>query len=137
MPKILQKKFCSAYFCLHYAVFSPFGKHFAWIFALFFAIMEEKQKICKKHKRVPKKEETMKLSNLRPLGKYSRMVLHIELPVSLGAALLFLFSYLQKRIDAPVYAAKEYAPLVAYLLFPLIITAFSVLLIERLETENE
>ena len=55
MPKILQKNFCSAYFYLHYAVFSPFGKHFAWIFALFFAIMGEKQKICKKHKRVPKK----------------------------------------------------------------------------------
>ena len=78
----------------------------------------------------------MKLSHLRPLGKYSLMVLHIELPVSLGAALLFLFSYLQKRIDAPVYAAKEYAPLVTYLLFPLIITAFSVLLIERLEMEK-
>ncbi len=79
----------------------------------------------------------MKLSNVRPLGKYSRMILHIELPVSLGAALFFLFSYLQKRIDAPVFAAKEYAPLVAYLLFPLIITVFSVLLIERLETEKE
>lgn len=79
----------------------------------------------------------MKLLNVRPLGKYSRMVLHIELPISLGVALFFLFSYLQARIDAPVYAAREYAPLTAYLLFPLIITAFSVLLIERLETEKE
>ena len=79
----------------------------------------------------------MKLLNVRPLGKYSRMVLHIELPISLGAALFFLFSYLQERINAPVYAAREYAPLTAYLLFPLIITAFSVLLIERLETEKE
>lgn len=78
----------------------------------------------------------MKLLNTRPLGKYSRMVLHIELPVSLGAALLFLFSYLRERINAPVYAAREYAPLTAYLLFPLIITAFSVLLIERLEMEK-
>ena len=78
----------------------------------------------------------MKLLNTRPLGKYSRMILHIELPLNLGAALFFLFSYLQKRIDAPVFAAKEYAPLVAYLLFPLIITAFSVLLIEILEMEN-
>ena len=67
----------------------------------------------------------MRLSNIRPLGKYSRMILHIELPLNLGAALFFLFSYLQKRIDAPVYAAREYAPLVAYLLFPLIITTFS------------
>ncbi len=79
----------------------------------------------------------MKLSNVRPLGKYSRMVLHIELPLNLGATLFFLFSYLQERINAPVYAAREYAPLVTYLLFPLIITAFSVLLIERLEAENE
>lgn len=79
----------------------------------------------------------MKLFNVRPLGKYSRMVLHIELPLNLGAALFFLFSYLQERINAPVYAAREYAPLVTYLLFPLIITAFSVLLIERLEAENE
>ena len=79
----------------------------------------------------------MKLSNVRPLGKYSLMILHIELPLNLGAALLFLFSYLQKRIEAPVYAAIEYAPLVVYLFFPLIITAFSVLLVERLEMEKK
>ena len=79
----------------------------------------------------------MKHSKIRPLGKYSRMILHIELPISLGAALFFLFSYLQERINAPVYAAREYAPLVTYLLFPFIITAFSVLLIERLEIEKE
>ena len=77
----------------------------------------------------------MKLSNVRPLGRYSRMILHIELPMSLGAALFFLFSYLKQRIAAPVFATREYAPWVAYLLFPLIITAFSVLLIERLEME--
>lgn len=79
----------------------------------------------------------MKLSNVRPLGKYSRMILHIELPLNLGAALLFLFSYLHQRIDAPVFAARHYAPLVTYLLFPFIITAFSVLLVERLEMEKE
>lgn len=79
----------------------------------------------------------MKLSNVRPLGKYSRMILHIELPLNLGAALFFLFSYLQKRPHAPVFTATFYAPLVPYLLFPLIITAFSVLLVERLEIENE
>ncbi len=82
-------------------------------------------------------EVAMKLSNIRPLGRYSRMILHIELPISLGAALFFLFSYLNERITAPVFAAREYAPLVAYLLFPLIITAFSVLLVERLEMEKE
>ena len=77
----------------------------------------------------------MKRPNVRPLGKYSRMILHIELPLNLGAALFFLFSYLRERISAPVFAAKEYAPLVAYLFFPLIITAFSVLLVERLTIE--
>ena len=82
-------------------------------------------------------EIAMKLSNVRPLGKYSRMILHIELPLGLGAAFVFLISYLKERIDAPVFAATQYAPLVAYLLFPFIITAFSVLLVERLEMENE
>lgn len=77
----------------------------------------------------------MIFSNIRPLGKYSRRILHIELPLNIGAALLFLFSYLQERIEAPVFAAQQYAPLVTYLLFPFIITAFSVLLVERLEME--
>jgi predicted membrane-bound mannosyltransferase len=90
------------------------------------------QKVC----LCTKKGDAMKLANLRPLGKYSRMVLHIELPITLGAALFFLFSYLAKRTTAPVFAAREYAPLVPYLLFPLIITAFSVLLIERLTMEE-
>lgn len=79
----------------------------------------------------------MKRLNLHMPGKYSRMILHIELPLNLGLAIFFLLSYLQERIEAPVYAAREYAPLVAYLLFPLIITAFSVLLVERLEMENK
>ena len=77
----------------------------------------------------------MKRCDTRPLGKYARMILHLELPLGLGAALFFLFSYLKARIDAPVYAAKEHAALMPYLLFPFIITAFSVLLIERLEAE--
>ena len=79
----------------------------------------------------------MKFANARSLGKYARMILHIELPIALGAALFFLFSYLKERVTAPVFAAREYAPLVAYLLFPLIITSFSVLLVERLELEKQ
>ena len=81
------------------------------------------------------KGDAMKRCDTRPLGKYARMILHIELPLGLGAALFFLFSYLKARIDAPVYAARAHSELVAYLLFPFIITAFSVLLIERLEAE--
>jgi hypothetical protein len=83
------------------------------------------------------KEIAMKLKNVRPLGKYSRMILHIELPMALGAAILFLLSYLSKRQSAPVLATIEYAPLVVYLLSPIIITAFSVLLVERLEMFGE
>lgn len=78
----------------------------------------------------------MKATNTRPLGRYSRLILHIELPITLGYALFFLFAYLKERATAPVFAAREYAPLLPYLLFPLIITAFSVLLIERLTMEN-
>ncbi len=78
----------------------------------------------------------MKQLDPRPLGKYSKIILHTELPLSLIAAIAFLISYLQERALHPVSAALVYAPLTAYLLFPLIITAFSVLLVERLEMEN-
>ena len=94
------------------------------------------QKICKKYAYATK-GDTMNLKNMRPLGKYSRLILHIEMPMTLGAAILFLLSYLSKRLTAPVLATIEYSPLVVYLLFPLIITAFSVLLVERLEMEEK
>ena len=81
------------------------------------------QKICKKYAYATK-GDTMNLKNIRPLGKYSRLILHIEMPMTLGAAILFLLSYLSKRLTAPVLATIEYSPLVVYLLFPLIITAF-------------
>ena len=133
-PKYSQKNFSDVYSQLQYAGYSSLGKHFAWILRRFYVMMNVKQKIFKKYKDAPK-GGTMKSSSTRPLGKFSRMILHIELPLGLGAALFFLFSYLKMRIDAPVYAAIEYAPLVTYLFFPFIITAFSVLLIERLERE--
>ena len=130
--KIFTKIFFVAYFRMTYASPSSLGKHFAWILKRFFAIMEKKQKICKKNTYAPKGVAMKQL----PLGKYSRMILHIELPITLGYAILFLLSYLKQRTTAPVQAAKEYAPLVPYLLVPLMITAFSVLLIERLEREK-
>ena len=46
----------------------------------------------------------MKFSNVRPLGRYARLILHIELPITLGFALFFLFSYLKERATAPVFA---------------------------------
>ena len=74
----------------------------------------------------------MKLRTIRPLSPYSRLVLHIELPLTLINALAFLISYLRARAEAPVSAAIQYSQMTVYLLFPLVITAFSVLLIERL-----
>jgi hypothetical protein len=68
----------------------------------------------------------------RPLSKYSKLVLQIELPLWLVSAVVFFISYLQARTNAPVKAAIEYSAMVGYLLFPLVITSFSVLLIERL-----
>lgn len=68
----------------------------------------------------------------RPLSKYSKLVLRIELPLWLLSAVVFFISYLRARAHAPVKAAIEYSAMVGYLLFPLVIAAFSVLLIERL-----
>ena len=134
--KIFTKKFLrSIFFSFLYNLFF-FWKTFCIDFGALFCYNEKKQKICKTNNYAPK-GAAMKRSNIRPLGKYSRMILHIELPMVLGCALFFLFSYLHQRIAAPVYAAIEYAPLVAYLIFPLIITAFSVLLIERLQTDKK
>ncbi len=79
----------------------------------------------------------MKQRTARPLSRYSKIVLHIELPLSLLNAVVFLISYLQARAQAPVAAAIEYSYLTVYLLFPLVITAFSVLLIERLLMEDQ
>lgn len=66
----------------------------------------------------------------------ARLILHIELPLVTLSALIFLLSYLEQRETALAYAINYYPPLVQYLLFPLVITAFSVLLLERLNTRD-
>jgi predicted membrane-bound mannosyltransferase len=81
---------------------------------------------------VTKKGGLMQKIRPRPLSKYSKLVLQIELPLWLVSAVVFFISYLQARTNAPVKAAIEYSAMVGYLLFPLVITSFSVLLIERL-----
>ncbi len=70
-------------------------------------------------------------------GRLSRLILHIELPLTLLQAVVFLISYLHVSETEPVRAISLYAPLVPYLFFPLLITAFSVLLIERFTGDRE
>lgn len=78
----------------------------------------------------------MKKWKIRPLCKLSRAVLHIELPLTLLVAVVFLISYLQARESDLGYALYYYPPLVGYLLYPPVITVFSVLLIERLQLDH-
>ncbi len=74
----------------------------------------------------------MKQRRTRLPCRWARMILHIELPLTVLLALAFLISYLKARTTDLGYALYRYPPLVGYLLYPLVITAFSVLLIERL-----
>jgi len=66
-------------------------------------------------------------------GRYARIILHIEMPLILLAAVIFLIAYLMAREVDPVYANMYYPPLVVYLLYPIMMTVFSILLVERLE----
>ena len=70
------------------------------------------------------------------LGRYSRIILHIEMPLILLASLVFLISYLIARETDPIYANLHYPSMVVYLFYPIVITAFSILLVERLERWN-
>ena len=63
----------------------------------------------------------------------ARIVLHIELPLCVLYAVVFLISYLISSETDPVWANIYYRPLLSTLLYPVMITAFSVLLLERLE----
>ena len=73
---------------------------------------------------------------VRPLGRTSRLLLQIEAPLILLSAIVFLISYLIAWEQDPAHAIVRYHPYIGYLLFPIVITAFSVLLIERLEMEE-
>ena len=78
----------------------------------------------------------MRYSPSKQLGRAARLILHIEMPLMLLSAVIFLVSYLCCRDSAPAYAVLHYPPLVVYLFEPMIITAFSVLLAERMETDR-
>ncbi len=75
----------------------------------------------------------MKKRSFRSPGKVARLILHIELPLIVLQALTFLISYLIARESDLAAAIRVYPPLTEALLSPLLITAFSVLLAERLE----
>ena len=66
-------------------------------------------------------------------GRYARILLHIEAPMIVLAGIVFLISYMIDREMRPVWASVHYPSMVVYLLYPIMITAFSVLLVERLE----
>lgn len=70
------------------------------------------------------------------LSRTSQLLLQFEAPAILLQAIVFLISYLIARESDPAHALIQYRPYIEYLLFPIPITAFSVLLIERLEMEN-
>lgn len=78
----------------------------------------------------------MKKIYLRPIGRLSRLILHIEMPLIVLQALTVLISYLQMREVNLARALSVYPRVVPYLLFPVLVTVFSVLLIERLESEE-
>ncbi len=65
----------------------------------------------------------------------ARIILHIELPLIVLSAVVFLVSYLMAFESDPVWANIHYKPLLVYLLYPVMITVFSILLVERLEKE--
>ena len=66
-----------------------------------------------------------------------RMILHIELPMTLLYAVTFLISYLRLAESDPITATLSYRPLLVTLLYPALITAFSILLVARLEETGE
>ena len=72
----------------------------------------------------------------RSLGKTARLLLQIGAPLILLSAIIFLVSYLIAWETDPVYAIIRYHPYVGYLLYPIVIIAFGVLLIERMEMKE-
>lgn len=77
----------------------------------------------------------MKKAPVRPLGRLSRILLHIEMPLTVLQALAVLISYLQMREQDLSRALVLFPRILPYLLFPVLITVFSVLLVERLTLE--
>ena len=78
----------------------------------------------------------MKKISIHPPSRLSRLLLHIELPLTVLYAVVFLISYLIAAEESPIRAIMYYRPLLSYLLLPVMISAFSVLLVEHLAKET-
>ena len=78
----------------------------------------------------------MKKRSIHPPSRLSRLLLHIELPLTVLYAVVFLISYLIAAEESPIRAIMYYRPLLSYLLLPVMISAFSVLLVEHLAKET-
>ena len=78
----------------------------------------------------------MKKISIHPPSRLSRLLLHIELPLTVLYAIVFLISYLIAAEESPIRAIMHYRPLLSYLLMPAMISAFSVLLVEHLAKET-
>ncbi len=72
-----------------------------------------------------------RLSRLSPI-QLSRLILHIELPLILLQAVIFLVSYLVAREECAACAYLTYSPLATHLLTPMLLSFFSALLVRRM-----
>ncbi|MBQ8310371.1 MAG: hypothetical protein IJX80_05090 [Clostridia bacterium] len=77
----------------------------------------------------------MRRFQCRTPSRVSQILLQIEAPIILLYAIVYLISYMIAWETDPTYAIIHYHPYITYLPYPAIITAFSVLLIERLQME--
>ena len=78
----------------------------------------------------------MKKHRFRHPCRAARIILHIELPLCVLYAVIFLISYLIAAEANLAYALVYYRPLLVTLLYPVMITAFSILLVERLSLKE-
>ena len=98
--------------------------------------MEVFQFLCYNDNGIPKRRFYMKRFRIPSPTRATKILLHIELPLTLLYAVVFLVSYLMALEEDPVRANLYFKPLLVYLLYPAMITSFSVLLVERLSARN-
>ena len=78
----------------------------------------------------------MNRSSQKTPSRLSRILLRVEMTLTILQALAVLLSYLYMRLYDPARALILYPRLLPYLVFPLIITLFTVLLVERLTSDT-
>ncbi|MBR2926218.1 MAG: hypothetical protein IKC31_01410 [Clostridia bacterium] len=75
-------------------------------------------------------------SDLPPLGRIAKRLLHIQMAVLFLVVGIFFYSYLTARAENPAYAGIYYASMVEYLLAGFVISAGSVCLVDLMEREQ-